>query len=367
MDEARVRLLLEQAAGTEAPPSRVDVERARNQGRWRLRWRRAGLAGSSVMAVVAVLVVALAASGSGPFGAGPGGGNAPATYGQVPAPRQFSLLSSYAAFGWLPAGESLIGGTAVPTSVYLTAGDGSVAWALTVYVVGSCDLSSEQVLRQLSEHQQPQLMCATSASGTGYPVASEAPPVDGHTAFWTTGDTYLVWQYGAGAWAALWPPQGAASGVLIKVADNVTYGAASPQIKFPVQLTGMPAAWQLGYVQFAAGAGGVLRASQYTLTGAGTSVPPPLFDTGLARAGSSCSVGKPAPGTINGYRVTVCNAPASNGNPPVQQVCAADADGLTVFVSTYGRPTSFDAVSIFTSHLRILGTNPANWTTQPLG
>ena len=100
MDEARVRGLLELAAATEAPPSRVDVELARGRGRRKLR-RRATLAGAPAVAVIAVLVAALAVSGSG--GAAPGRGKAPATHGQVAAPRRFSLLSPYAAFGWLPA------------------------------------------------------------------------------------------------------------------------------------------------------------------------------------------------------------------------------------------------------------------------
>jgi hypothetical protein len=363
MDEAAVRVLLDLEAATEAPPSRVDVERARSQGRRQLRWRRASVAGSSVVAVIVVLVAVVAAWGSP--GAGPGGGNPPAAYGQVSAPRQFSLLSSYAAFGWLPSGESLDGGTTMPNNVYLTAGP-SAAWALTVYVAGFCNLSSEQVLRQLGQHQQPQLMCATSAGGTGYPVASEAPPVDGHVAFWTSGDTSLVWPYGKGSWAALSPPGGAATSVVIKVADNVSYGAAGSQIKFPVQLTGLPAAWQLAYVHFAADAG-ALRASQYELTGAGTGVLAPFFDIDLASAGNSCAGGQSESQTINGYQVAVSYLPASNGNPPMQEACAANADGLNVFVSTYGADASPDAVSIFRSHMRLLGPNPAGWATEPLG
>jgi hypothetical protein len=366
MDEARVRRLLELAAATEAPPSQVDVELARSQGRRKRQWRRAGRAGGAAVAVIAVVVAAVAVSGSG--GAAPGRGETPAAHGQVTAPRRFSLLSPYAAFGWLPPGESLGGGTISPAEIYLTAGP-SASWALTVYVAGFCNLTSEQVLRQLNQHQQPQLDCADPAGGTVYPVISAAPHVDGHAAFWTAGHTYLVWQYAHRSWAALGTPKNAAPGVVTKVAGHVRYGVAGSPVKFPAQLTGMPAAWRLAFVHFAADAG-VLRASQYALAGTGARFPAPSFTTDPAGAGSSCYYypdGQSARQTINGYRVTVNHLPASNGRPPVQQVCAPSADGLMVFVSTYGRGASPDAVRIFRDHMRLLGTNPANWTTKPLG
>lgn len=366
MDEARVRGLLELAAATEAPPSRVDVELARGRGRRKLR-RRATLAGAPAVAVIAVLVAALAVSGSG--GAAPGRGKAPATHGQVAAPRRFSLLSPYAAFGWLPAGESLDGGTDSPTNVYLTAGPGP-SWALTVYTAGFCNLTSAQVLRQLGLHQRPQLDCSDSAGGTVYPVTSAAAArVDGHTAFWTAGHVYLIWQYADRGWAALEPPKSAATRTVIRIARGVRYGAAGSPVEFPVQLVGMPTGWALAYVHFAADAG-VLRASEYQLTGTGPGADSPMLTTDPATAGSSCYYypdGQSARRTINGYQVTVNHIPASDGRVPVQQVCAPNADGLMVFVSTYGSHAAPDAVSIFGRHMRILGTNPADWTTKPLG
>jgi len=47
-------------------------------------------------------------------------------------------------------------------------------------------------------------------------------------------------------------------------------------------------------------------------------------------------------------------------------VTAAHARGLDVVLSTYGsvRPR---AVSIFAHNLKILGPDPARWTTRPLG
>jgi hypothetical protein len=367
MDETRVRGLLELAAAGQELPSRVDVELARSRGRRKLRWRRASLAGASAAAVVAVIVAATVVPGSG--GAGPGRGKAPEAHTQVIAPRQFSLSSPYAAFGWLPPGDSLDAGTLTPSNVYLTAGPGS-SWALTVYTAGFCNLTSAQVLHRLGQNQHPQLVCSDSSSGTVYPVTRvAAAQVDGHTAFWTAKHGYLVWQYAHHAWASLAPPRHAVTRTVINVASEVSYGAAGSPVEYPAQLLNVPAGWTIGYVHFAADAG-VLRASQYSLTGPGVSVPAPFFTTDPATASSSCYFypgGQSARQTINGYRVTVNHLSASNGNAPVQQVCAPNADGLFVFVSTYGSHASPDAVSIFRRHMRLLGTNPADWTTEPLG
>lgn len=368
MDETRVRGLLElAAAASEEPPSRVDVELARSRARRKLRWRRASLAGASAAAVVAVVVAAVAVPGS--HGAAPGRGRAPEAHAQIIAPRQFSLVSPYAAFGWLPPGDSLDGGTLSPSNVYLTAGPGP-SWALTVYTAGFCNLTSAQVLRQLGQSQRARLNCANSAGGTVYPVTSvAAAQVDGHTAFWTMKHVYLIWQYADNGWAALAPPKSAGTRTAIKVASEVSYGAAGSPVEYPAQLVNMPAGWTLAYVHFAADSG-VLRASEYQLTGTGPGADSPMLTTDPATPGSSCYYypgGQSTRQTINGYRVTVNHLPASNGNAPVQQVCAPNADGLMVFVSTYGRHASPNAISIFRRHMRLLGTNPAGWTSKPLG
>ena len=365
MDETTARALLEMVAATEAPPTRVDVELARSRGRKRLRWRRAGLAGVpalAALAVVAVIISAVFPSGAG--GRATGRGAAPAANARVTPPRQFNPLIPYAAFGWLPRGESLDGGQITPTNAYLTAGPSS-AWALMVYVAGRCNLTSTQVLSRLHQHRQPQLNC----TGWADQVTSMAPPVDGHLAFWTAGQGYLAWEYARGSWATLAGPRGrAAPGDVIKVADNVRYGVATkPSIRFPVQLTGLPSAWRVAATYFVADAG-MLRVSQYSLAGSDRYAP--NLTTDPATPSSSCYFypgGQSVRQTINGYRVTVNHLAAARGSPPVQQVCAANVDGLSVFISTYGRHAAPDAVSIFADHTRLLGTNPAGWTTQPLG
>ena len=111
---------------------------------------------------------------------------------------------------------------------------------------------------------------------------------------------------------------------------------------------------------------GLLRASQYTLAARGQNAP--WLTTNPARRGVTCHLypdGQSRRETINGYRVIVDRLPAVRGNPVVRQVCAADADGLFVFVSTYGRSRP-DATGLFAHHLRLLGPDPANWTTRPV-
>lgn len=364
MDEAWARTLLGLAADTVEPPAAgVDIQLARSRGRRKLRWRRAGLAGvpaAAVLAAVAGVTATAVPSGTG--------GNAPvrpaaiSTPGQVTPPRQFSPLIPYADFGWLPDGESLDGGQITPVVTYLTAGPAN-GWALTLHVAGRCEPGVAKVLRQLGLHRRPALSCTGWAAG----VASVAPPVAGHMAFWLAGRGSLAWQYAPGCWAVLAGPfRQAAIGDVIRVAGSIRYDtAARPSIEFPVRLTGLPPAPRVASIYFVADAG-VLRASQFSLTGSGAA----SFTTDPASPRGSCHFypgGQSRRETMNGYQVVVNHINAARGNPPVQQVCAADADGLAVFISTYGSNPVPDAISIFARHTRLLGTNPASWTTQPLG
>jgi hypothetical protein len=366
MDEQKARALLELAADAEAPPTRVDIELARSRGRTRLRWRQACLVGAPVL-----VVVALSLATAVPFA---GGGAAAsrrtvlAASGRVMPPRQFNPLIPYVAFGWLPRGESLDGGQIASTNAYLTGGPSS-SWALTVYVAGRCSPTSQQILRQLRQHRKPELNCTvSSSSGSISQIVSVAPPVDGHLAYWTEDRSSLVWEYARGSWATLSGPRGqVANRDAVKVADHIRYAVATkPSIEFPVQLRGLPPAWRVVAMYFVRDAG-VLRASEYSLAGSGPIAP--NFTTDPATRRSSCYFypGQSARQTINGYRVTVNHLKAVRGNPPVQQVCAPDADGLSIFISTYGRHAAPNAISIFARHTRLLGTNPADWTTKPLG
>jgi hypothetical protein len=82
MDEKALRGLLERLAETEQPMPQVDVAQARQDGRRKLRWRRAALIGAPVVAVVVAAVLASGLVSLGPDGQRPG---RPSPAGQSPA------------------------------------------------------------------------------------------------------------------------------------------------------------------------------------------------------------------------------------------------------------------------------------------
>jgi len=138
MIESQVRALFTAIASGEPGASQVDTQLARRRGRARLRWRRFGVAGAPVVAAAAVAAVALAvgaaapARPSGPVSSGPS------------APRQFSPLTPYLSFGWLPAGISPVQGGMSKHLAWLTAARKLGApydWELSVYTAGTCHLS----------------------------------------------------------------------------------------------------------------------------------------------------------------------------------------------------------------------------------
>jgi hypothetical protein len=350
MDEAGARALLERMAGTEAPPSRVDVRLARRRGRRMLRWRRACVPGAAALATVAV--IALVTGGAIPFGSGsPGPGRlgpgraAGSAVPLQPAPRRFSRL---------PAGYSVLTGGTSPTADYLTAGPKSVTQyaelALDVYGGNICNLAGGR------------LYCGDSSGGTVEPVTGQAPAVNGRRAFWAGG--YLAWQYARGGWATVsgMPDRQA----LVKIAKGVRFGVgAMPSIAFPVQLSGALSTWRLdsadGSVAFMPYRG-VLRASQWYLSHGSAGATISVY-VEPAPPGAACPA---ADRTVGGYRVSLSHIQAARGNPPGQNLCAADADGLSVNIVIRGRGTP-SVVSVFAQDTRLLGPNPANWTTRPLG
>jgi hypothetical protein len=380
MVESQVRALFEQMASSEPPPSRVNTALARSRGRTRLRWRRAGLAGApffaagaAVAAVAVILAAGAAPDPSAQFGEASAAGAAPdpsAQFGEpAHAPSRFNPLIPYASFGWLPAGQALVSGGTSRTQMYLTAGPepGGPAWLLTVYPAGRCTLTAVPGM----------LYCTSSAYGRqAAKITGPAPAVRGHPAFWAGGD--LVWQYAPGGWALLRLPgrRGVPEQLdAIKIADHVRYGVATtPVVAFPVQLTGVPRQWLVGSIEYRPDAG-VLRASRYSLTAGAVDLDAggeyganvPFLTTDPATSRSFCSSyldGKSTREVIGGYKVIVNHLPL---NPPEQQLCAANADGLAVVISEFGRHPPLGVVTLFEHHLRLFGPDPAKWTKAPIG
>ena len=364
MSESQIRALFAQIADAEPVPSRVDVQLARRRGRVRLRWRRACVAGGSVLAVAAVTALAV---GVGLVRPGPG----PEATGPT-APRQFSPLVPYVSFGWLPAGESLGQGGIRPTESYMAAGpQGEPEWTLGVYARGQCHLTGSA----------GGLSCPGSST---LPIRQRAPDVAGHRAFWYSPG--LVWQYARGGWAVLGIPAGNLSAVLhskelagqaLKIARNVRYGVPT-QLVFLAQFSGLPNHWQVHNISYYVPDSGLLRADQYMLTTGSSHFHPRVGDTGVWTDAPYIMV-HPAPrkGTcspqdrgskrtiIDGYRVVLKRYHL--GSLPVQELCGAHADGLWFDIQVFGTHPSINVVALFRDHMRLLGTNPANWTTTPVG
>jgi hypothetical protein len=366
MDEAGARVALERLAAEAPPPSGVDIGLARRQGRRRLRWWQAGVPGASALAVIAIIgMFSGGLISSGPRSPGPAlpaasGSGAPAA--PLAAPAAFNPLIPYAAFGWLPAGHVFQTGITSPAVDYLTAGRKSrTDLSLSVYSAGTCDLSEAQILRQVQRHGHAQLNCGSPAGGTIVSLTGPVGAVHEQPAFW--GGGYLAWQYARGGWAML---GGAlARPDMLKIAAGARFGpGVMPAVAFPVQLTGALAAWQLhaadGSVAFMPYRG-VLRANQWYLShGKAEAMISEYVDP--APGNGHC----PAPNrTVGGYRANVSSYPAARGNPPGQQLCA-HADGLSVDIAINGW-TVPNVVDVFAHDTRLLGPDPVNWTTRPLG
>jgi hypothetical protein len=368
--------LFEQQAWEDAPPMRSNIPSAVREGRRRWRRRSAGVIAAPVFAAGAVLAIAL-------VGTIPGSaGHQPATTGHHPqvVPRHFNPLRPYVWYGWLPGGAStkVEGLFGRDNQILYGPGPSTARIMVDVFAAGRC-----QVRRAL-------LMCAeTSGPRQQIPnggLGSKAGQVDGHPAYWTpqtksgfprsvnpTKAGTLIWQYARGSWAILSAPD---KGDGLRIARNLIFGpTAGPPISFPFQLTDVPASWQVNSV--ATGwHDGVQYASSFVITAGPVDAVPlgvypsatPLFDAGPATGKqSSCAAlmyYQHRTETINGYPAYVGFSPRATW--PESELCTADADGQMAWLAM-GRHPTISAVNLFAHHMRLLGPDPANWTTRPIG
>ena len=91
----------------------------------------------------------------------------------------------------------------------------------------------------------------------------------------------------------------------------------------------------------------------------------PHFDAGQgtknACAGLIYAEAHSKPEVINGCQVVL----ATEKTWPNHELCADDAAGTFVWIAIGAHPTLSPA-SMFAHHLRLLGSNPAKWTTKPM-
>jgi len=346
-------------------------------GRPGRRFGRPGRAGSGrrlvpVAAAAAVAVIALISGLIVPGALRPAA--APAVHlgyvGTTRAPQYFNPLRPYARFGWLPP-HSPPGDGEVISQRVMSLGNTSGAF-LALYAAGACHLTGHT------------LNC--SPSGNRYPLGQNIAQGDGHPAYWTApqqaqsplpGNSpgQLAWQYAVGGWAVLdYAASGQASAIddAVKIADRVRFGyRGEPAIRFPVQLTDVPANWQvncvatslIGHVMYATS--DVVTAGRLTGSICGDDAPlnAPHFDAGQG-AKNACRgliYAHPKPELINGYQVVL----GTEKTWPNHQLCADNAAGTFVWIAIGAHP-ALSPASIFAHHLRLLGSNPAKWTTKPI-
>lgn len=385
MLESDLRVLFERQAASEPPPAPISIPAARRIGRARLHRRRVGTFGAPVLAAGAVLAVALGgvissgpthpSAAPRPSGAPHPTGTPPATLAG-PAPREFNPLVPYAAFGWLPfRNPVVIGGTGL-TYVFLEASDESFqnTFNWTANAAGGCRLARESLTCQ-------------GQSGSDR-LTGRAPDIDGHVAYWGyvplpppgPVNRILAYQYARNGWATIEFVGNSYRSDVLRIAASVRLGQKA-HLRFAVQLTGLPAVWHLFPDQgFNVTPAGPLD-SMFSLTSQrraeSTAIAPlqitaqPASTPGTGSCKNTrwsvinadrkiTTVGPGTPQVINGYNVYV--------NSAAQILCADDVDGLSVRIQIQpptGIP-SMNVADIFAHHLRLLGTNPAHWSTDPI-
>ena len=168
---------------------------------------------------------------------------------------------------------------------------------------------------------------------------------------------------------------------IVKVAAHVRFAAtAKPAVKFPFQLTGLPASWRmLSVAGWRATADGLLAGASNELgmtTTVGRADGPVTGTIGqivITPGKSRCTFfrGSSQRVALNGVTAIVTDFPGS-GAPPYQGLCIRETNGLHVQFLEFPEPGhagfAFGGVTgVFKHHLRLLGPNPANWTTRPIG
>ncbi|HYK29071.1 MAG TPA: hypothetical protein VEV61_13990 [Streptosporangiaceae bacterium] len=374
MLEDELRELFSAQARASLPPDRISLPAVRRRAAARRHRRDLAALGSPILAACAVLAVALA--GLVPFSnrgnAGDNRGNGTqqhAACGQVTAahasgssgdgipgqaaqssvraPSQFSLLVPFATFGWLPGDTCrLSGSTSFAADSVIVQG-----FALQTFANGVCYRMAGK----------PELACP-SVHGYHFQLDARAPAVNGHAAYFVqkAPQAALAWQYAPGGWAILWNSWRQPLRTMLRVADRVMFGDLHQQpIRFAVQITRPPA-----------DVNGVVKIYHYYLRfGALLADYYAVFRSGANRSVVMISVGGKCPSgpvqhtIINGYRVVHWSHQEPSGQST--NLCS-EARGLRITLEGPSSPSATSALTIFRS-LKILGTIPANWVTQPIG
>lgn len=358
MDETAVRAYFERAARAELPPSTVDVAGARRAGRRRLAIRRIRLP-VMLLGVVAAAGL-LFASGVLPVGATGHRAAARRSHHRsaFTAPASFDPLAIWATFGWLPPGYSVIAppdGESTTISEMDAAGPHGRTVTLMVFAARQCELAGPAKRHAVSLRCEPGLPLL---AGSFIPAGHLA---DGDPAYWITGINgqrlALAWQYARSGWAiAEWP--GARPAELIRLAAHVRYRARL-RFPFPFSLAGIPASWKLSGTGYQEMRGKVVGYALYMGPsrdpgGVRLIVQPAFQPACVFSAGQIKNV------SFDGAQGVLVSTPSEDR----QDVCFPSLHGMFVWG---GLHDPLGGAMGLLRYVRVLGPDPVDWTTHPLG
>ena len=371
MLEQDIKEAYQRMADADMPLSHISIPYTGRRGRRALRTRRASVLAAPVLAAIAVVAVALAVTATPGLSRGtPQSGSA---VSGDSAPAQFSPLRPYVA---LRPPDHAVAGQSFLLPAYQLFSMRSPMREIGVFAAGQCTASAGMLTcpRFVGE------VMLKPSQQTGRPAGR----VDGHRAYWTadvgslsffgtinengqessskpqagSGYGVLEWQYAPGGWAELAAPS---EQVALTTARAARLGptVAAP-LRFPVQLVGVPARWKVNSVTETANR---WHDTQWAMSAADA----PVLTSGLARNSCAADIGpgrsQIARRVVNGYHVQTMRQRLANGKY-IQELCAPDADGLYVILSAFSSPQSL--INTFAHHLRLLGSDPAKWTTKPI-
>lgn len=325
--------------------------------------------------------------------------------GGLLAPASFDPLAIWATFGWLPPGFSVV----APPDPEMTnqssmdaMGPNGQAISLMVFAAHQCALTgpfwsppkggsqpgqpSAPVSAGASQSQQTSLSPKRYPAGLRcnwgpapwlpQPVVRAGHLTGGEPAYWMIGGNGqpvgLAWQYATGGWATIGMSTGARPAELRRVAANVRY-RSNLRLPFPFRLVGTPASWKLG------GAG--VQETQGKLTGYALYMGPSQDPEGMSVLvepsfphACSFTAGQIQSVSFDGARgvlvTTNLSGPAGpggqSGSEHQQDVCFPSLHGMQVWVSV-SLPDRVGGAMGLLHHVQVLGPDPANWTTKPLG
>ena len=365
MLESDLRDLFGRQAADDPPAAHISIQAACRIGRGRLRKRRAATMGTPLLAAGAVVAVAVsgALTGAQPHSRAMHV-NQPAAHDST-VPTHFDPQDAYASFGWLPPGVLADGGSTARDEVTLEAdsgGAGRAGYEWIGYARGTC--------RQAGGY----LVCG------GVPVVritGSAPTVHGGPAYWGIGGQVpgasvkagvttthvLAHSWAGGGWAIL---NGTPNG-LLRIARNIRLDLPT-RIRYPVQLTGVPASWRMEWSDYDPKPGEPASSNFSVYTGPFSAQSP--FMTPFVQLDVEPSSGQSCPAEqdsryLDGHKIVLYNTYSVGYKGPAATLCSSNVHGSYVNIAENGH-VAIGLESLFSQHLTLLGPDVSRWTTQPL-